>query len=57
MIHLHAGFNKLTSEIITNPFKVKVQSFVHLISEDLFSVFAYKDQMQVKRICNVSFGS
>jgi hypothetical protein len=36
---------------------VKMQSFVHLVSEDFFSVFGYKDQMQIQGINKVSFCS
>ena len=48
MILLPVGLNKLTSEVITHPFKVKMQPFVHLFS---------KDQMQVKCINDMSFCS
>jgi hypothetical protein len=48
MILLPVGFNKLTSEVMTHPVEVKMQPFVHLVSKDFFSVFGYKDQMQMK---------
>jgi hypothetical protein len=48
MILLPLDFNKLTSEVITHPFEVKTQPSVHLVSKDFFSVFGYKDQMQMK---------
>ena len=48
MIPLPVGLDKLTSEVITHPVEVKMQSFVHHFSEDLFPVFGYKDQMQVE---------
>jgi len=48
MIFLPVDLNKLTSEVITHPVEVKMLSFVDLVSEDLFSIFAHKDQMQMK---------
>ena len=57
MILLPIALNKLTSEVITHPFKVEMQSMVHLVSEDFLSVFGYKDQMQMKGINDMSFCS
>ena len=55
VILLPVGFNKLTSEVITDPDEVKMKSFVHLVSEHFLSVFAYKDQMQMQRTNDMSF--
>ncbi len=55
MIILPIGFNKLTSEVITYPVEVKMQSFVHLVSKHFLSVFGFKDQMQIQRTNEMSF--
>ena len=57
MIHLTVALHQSATEVFAYSFEVEIQPFKHLPGEHLFSVFGYKDQMQVKVVNDMSFCS
>jgi hypothetical protein len=48
MILLPTNLYQFAAKITTDPFKVVIEAFIHLLGKNLSSVFSHKDQMQVK---------